>query len=92
MFDCTSGIGLPCGEIFSALLNVGLSTPAAEMLKVVDMLGRGLDWPPGPLCVPYMGGLFDDGCELEAAVLCGAPALDTPEGALGCAGFAVPTS
>ena len=56
------------------------------------MLGRdpwiGLS---GPLCVPCMGGLFDDGCELEAAVLCGAPALHTPEGALGCAGFAVPT-
>ena len=62
------------------------------MPKIVDMLGTGPDWPSGPLCVPCMGGFFDDACELEAAVLCGAPVLDTPKGALGCAGFAVPTS
>ena len=81
MFDCTSTIGLPCGKIFPTLLTVGLSAVAAEMPRILDMLGRGLD------C-----GLFDDGCELEPAVFCGAPVLDTPEGALGCAGFAVPTS
>ena len=91
MFDCTSGIGLPCSEIYPALLNAGLSTAATEMPKILDMLGTGLDWPSGPLCVPCMGGLFEDGCELEAAVLCGAPVLDTPEGALGCSGFAEPT-
>ena len=50
MFDCTSAIGLPCGEIFPILLTVGLSALAAEMLRILDMLGRG------PEC-----GLFDDG-------------------------------